>query len=167
MKRPAPTQVEKSFKEDEIIVSKTDTKGIITYGNQIFIELSGYAEKELLGKPHSIIRHPDMPRIVFKLLWDTLFERKEIFAYVKNLSKDGAYYWVLANVTPSFDALGKVIGYHSVRRKPSKEALAAIEPIYKLLLGAEKEGGMEASQKVMEEFLLSKGMSYEEFILSL
>ncbi|CAE09822.1 PAS domain-containing protein [Wolinella succinogenes] len=167
MKRPAPTQVEKSFKEDEIIVSKTDTKGIITYGNQIFIELSGYAEKELLGKPHSIIRHPDMPRIVFKLLWDTLSEHKEIFAYVKNLSKDGAYYWVLANVTPSFDALGKVIGYHSVRRKPSKEALAAIEPIYKLLLGAEKEGGMEASQKVMEEFLLSKGMSYEEFILSL
>lgn len=167
MKRPAPTQVEKSFKEDEIIVSKTDTKGIITYGNQIFIELSGYAEKELLGKPHSIIRHPDMPRIVFKLLWDTLFERKEIFAYVKNLSKDGAYYWVFANVTPSFDALGKVIGYHSVRRKPSKEALAAIEPIYKLLLGAEKEGGMEASQKVMEEFLLGKGMSYEEFILSL
>ena len=167
MKRPNPTSIEKTFRPDEIIVSKTDTKGIITYGNEVFISVSGYSERELIGAPHSLIRHPDMPRVIFKLLWDTLAQKKEVFAYVKNLSKDGAYYWVLANVTPSFDASGTVIGYHSVRRKPSKEALAAIEPIYKLLLGAEKEGGMEASQKVMEEFLLSKGMSYEEFILSL
>lgn len=167
MSKATPNTREKSFGEGEIIVSKTDTKGDILYGNEIFIELSGYAEEELLGQPHNIIRHPDMPRVVFKLLWDTLHQQQEIFAYVKNLSKDGSFYWVLANVTPSFDVKGKVIGYHSVRRKPSREAIATIESVYKLLLEAEKRGGMEASAKLLGEFLQQKGMSYEEFVLSL
>ncbi|MDD3467070.1 MAG: PAS domain-containing protein, partial [Campylobacterales bacterium] len=138
-----PINMEKTFAEDEIIVSKTDLKGKITYGNELFIKMSGYTEDELLGANHNIVRHPDMPKIVFKTLWDTVQGKKEIFAYVKNMAKDGSFYWVFANVTPSLDLSGNIIGYYSVRRKPSKKAIETIEPIYKALLDAEKRGGMK------------------------
>lgn len=164
---PIATNAEKTFNDDEIIVSKTDTKGIITYGNELFIKMSGYTEDELLGANHNIIRHPDMPKIVFKLLWDTVQAGKEIFAYVKNMSKDGSYYWVLANVTPSYDLKGNIIGHYSVRRKPSREAINKISPIYDALVAAEKRGGMSESLKLLESTLSSIGMSYEEFALSL
>jgi PAS domain S-box-containing protein len=95
------TGVERTFVENEIIVSKTDLKGRITYANDVFIKLAGFTETELLGQPHSIIRHPEMPRCVFKLLWDTIAEGGEIFAYVVNRSKNGDHYWVFAHVTPT------------------------------------------------------------------
>lgn len=164
---PTPNNTEKTFAENEIIVSKTDTKGIITYGNELFIKMSGYTEEELLGANHNIIRHPDMPKIVFKLLWDTVEAKKEIFAYVKNLSKDGSYYWVFANVTPSHDLKGNIIGYYSVRRTPSRSAIDKISPIYDALIAAEKKGGMSESLKLLDSTLSSVGMSYEEFILSI
>lgn len=167
MKRPQPNQNEKFMKNDDFIVSKTDTKGKITYGNEIFIKMSGYSEEELLGTPHSILRHPDMPKIVFKLLWDHIQSKKEIFAYVKNLCKDGSFYWVNANVTPSFDEKGKIIGYYSVRRQPNPKAIEIINDIYNKLLDAEKNGGMEASNKLLQEVLKSEGVSYEEFVANL
>ena len=103
MKRAiTPTAVERVMREDDFIISLTDTKGRITYGNRIFIEFSGYTEDELLGTQHNIIRHPDMPRSVFKLLWDKIQAKEECFAYVKNMSKDGSFYWVFANITPTF-----------------------------------------------------------------
>ena len=141
MQRPAPINREKKMKEGDFIVSKTDTKGIITYGNEIFIEMSEYSEEELLGAPHSIIRHPDMPRVVFKLLWDTITQGKEIFAYVKNLAKSGSYYWVYTNVTPSYDTHGKIIGYYSVRRKPNEAVIPTIEGLYQQMLEKEAAGG--------------------------
>ena len=101
-----PTGTERTFGEDEIIVTKTDLRGVLTYANDVFLRISALTEDEAIGQPHSLIRHPDMPRAVFKLLWDTLKERKELFAYVVNLASDGAHYWVLAHVTPSFDAGG-------------------------------------------------------------
>lgn len=167
MRNVTPTDQEKTFSSDEIIVSKTNLKGVITYGNELFIKMSGYEERELLGAPHNIIRHPDMPRAVFKLLWDTLQTKSEIFAYVKNLSKDGSYYWVLANVTCSFDLNSNVIGYHSVRRKPEKSAVLAVSELYKEMLNAEKRGGMEASGQLLASVLKEKKKSYEEFVLSL
>lgn len=150
-----------------LIVSKTDLKGKITYCNELFIYMSRFEEHELLGKPHNIIRHPDMPRIIFKLLWDTIQAGQEINAYVKNMAKDGAYYWVFANVTPSFDKHDNIIGYFSVRREPTKEALAVIEPLYRELLEVEKHGGMEASKAHLDKILQEKELSYEEFILSI
>lgn len=129
-----PTSVERLMRENDFIVSKTDPKGRITYGNRIFIEFSGYAEDELLGSQHNIIRHPDMPRAIFKLLWDTIQNGQEIFAYVKNMSKDGSFYWVLANVTPSYDSQGRVIGYLSVRRKPKPEAVRQATELYRAML---------------------------------
>lgn len=155
------------LKDDEIIVSKTDLKGRITYGNQVFIKLSGYEESELLFKPHNLIRHKEMPKCVFKLLWDRIESGKEIFAYVVNQSKNGDYYWVFANVTPSFDAQEKIIGYYSVRRKPKAEALKIIQGIYSALLSAERTGGMSAGTKLLDETLKNAGVGYDEFILSL
>ena len=155
------------LKDDDMIVSKTDIKGKITYGNQIFIKYSGFSEEELLGQPHNIIRHPDMPKCVFKLLWDRIQNGKEIFAYVVNQAKNGDYYWVLANVTPSYDVRGNIIGYYSVRRKPKSEAVKAIKPIYKALLDAEKIGGMHAGTQLLKKTLISQGITYDAFVLSL
>jgi len=167
MRRPQPKENEKVMNENDFIVSKTDTKGKITYGNEIFIQMSGYSEDELLGAPHSILRHPDMPKIVFKLLWDHIEQKKEIFAYVKNLCKDGSYYWVYANVTASLDASGKIIGYYSVRRKPNPKALETVKPLYVQLLNAEKSGGMDASLKLLQQTLQSQGVSYEQLVSNL
>lgn len=167
MRRPQPKENEKVMNENDFIVSKTDTKGKITYGNEIFIQMSGYSEDELLGAPHSILRHPDMPKIVFKLLWDHIEQKKEIFAYVKNLCKNGSYYWVYANVTASLDASGKIIGYYSVRRKPNPKALETVKPLYVQLLNAEKSGGMDASLKLLQQTLQSQGVSYEQLVSNL
>lgn len=158
---------ELSFGDHEFIVSKTDLKGRITYGNALFIKISGYLEKELLGAPHNILRHEAMPRAVFKLLWDRVQNKQEIFAYVINRAKNGDFYWVFAQVTPSFDENGNIIGYHSVRRKPTKKAVETIIPIYKAMITAEKTGGMEASTKLLQSELDKLGMSYDAFILSI
>ncbi|WP_306591372.1 PAS domain-containing protein [Geothrix sp. 21YS21S-4] len=172
MSRPEPTQNERVLGVDDFIVSKTDLKGIITYGNRIFIAMSGYSEAELLGTPHNILRHPDMPRVVFKLLWDTLQAQQEICAYVKNLAKDGSFYWVFANITPSFDRRGNVIGYYSVRRKPRPEAVQVVSGLYRTLLDAERragdgQAGMKASLAILNRTLEEKGISYAEFVLGL
>jgi PAS domain S-box-containing protein len=159
--------LERTFSDDTILVSKTDLQGNITYANQEFINISGYSEKELIHKPHNITRHPDIPKIVFKLLWDTLKEGNEINAYVKNQCKDGDYYWVFANVAPSVDCNRKIVGYHSTRHTASKKALAVIEPLYKKLLSLEKSSGMDASLKALTKILNDKGVSYEEFIFSI
>ena len=162
-----PNLQERQFPENEIIVSKTDLKGKILYGNRIFIELSGYTEKELLGKPHNIVRHPDMPKVIFKFLWDSVKNGKEIIAYVKNLSKDGSFYWVKAFVTPSFNGKGEIVGYHSIRLKPTETAKESISALYKALLAVEQREGVEKSQERLEQVLAQKGASYEEFISSL
>lgn len=166
-----PTQVERFFGEDEIIVSKTDLKGHITYANETFLQIAGYTEEEILGQPHNVIRHPDMPRCVFKFLWDTIQSGEEIFAYVKNMAKDGDYYWVFAHVTPTCDERGRVIGYHSNRRVPSRERVSLFSDIYRRLLDEERRhsdwrSGMDASLKMLLGMVSDKGMQYDEFIFS-
>lgn len=160
-----PNNNEKSFDKDTILVTKTDLKGKITYANRAFMDIVGLSEEELVGAPHNIIRHPDMPKIIFKYLWSYLQNGDEIHAYVKNLCSDGSYYWVMANVTPSYFN-NKVVGYHSSRRVPTKEAISVIEPLYKKLIDAEKSGGINASEKIMNDLLKEKGVEYDEFILS-
>ena len=157
----------REMQENDFIVSKTDTKGRITYTNKIFMEMAEYTEKELLGKPHSIIRHPDMPKSVFKLLWDTIEDKNEIFAFVINKTKNANTYWVYANITPSFDDRGNIIGYYSVRRKPNPAAIEIIKPLYASMLKAEKSGGVDAGTKVLTDLLHEKGTDYNELIISL
>ena len=167
-----PTGKERFFEEDEIIVSKTDTKGRLTYVNDVFCRVGLYSESELLGQPHSIVRHPDMPRCVFKLLWDTIAAGDEIFAYVKNMAKNGDHYWVLAHVTPTFDGAGAIVGFHSNRRTPERAALAAIEPLYRELLAEERKHAQKAEQMARSSALLhgvlaKRGIAYDELMFSL
>jgi PAS domain S-box-containing protein len=157
----------KEMKQEDFIISKTDTKGRLTYVNQIFMSMADYTEEELLGKPHNIIRHPDMPKAVFKLLWDMIQNKEEIFAYVLNKTKDGDEYWVYANITASLDERGNIIGYYSVRRKPNQEALDIIIPLYKQMLQAERSGGVSAGMKILTDILEEKGVQYNEFIISI
>ncbi len=159
--------MEIAMKSDELIVSKTDVKGRITYGNEYFIEMSGYAESELLNAPHNILRHKDMPKIIFKLLWERIQAKKFINAYVKNRTKNGDYYWVFANVTASFDKNNNIIGYFSVRRKPSQKGIEAIEGLYKELLRIENSSCVDQSAKYLTTILDEKGVSYDEFIINL
>lgn len=162
-----PNKSEKTFKSDVLLVTKTDLKGKITYANRGFMDIVDMDEETLVGAPHNIIRHPDMPKVIFKLLWSYLQNGHEIHAYVKNICADGSYYWVFANVTPSYDSKSnKIVGYHSARRRPSIEAMQIIQPLYHQLLRAEKNGGINASEKIIDDLLKDKGVSYDEFILS-
>jgi PAS domain S-box-containing protein len=144
---------EKIINENDFIVSKTDTKGFITYCNRIFVDMAGWSRYELIGANHNIIRHPDMPSIAFKILWDLVSNKKEFFGFVKNLRKDGGYYWVLAYITADVDLNGNIIGYSSFRKKPSRKAIETLTPIYKALVDAEKSGGMSASYELLKETL--------------
>jgi len=167
------TGVERFFDDNELIVSKTDLKGKLTYVNNVFLRLADYSEKDCLGQPHNMIRNPEMPRCIFKLLWDTIQDGNEIFAYVVNRSANGDHYWVLAHVTPSYDAHGTMVGYHSNRRTPNREILeSTIIPLYKQLLAEEQKhanskDGMEASMKMVTDLLEQKGVGYSEFIAGL
>ena len=169
--RPTPNGREKVMREQDFIVSKTDLRGVITYGNRTFIEFPGYEERDLLGAPHNIIRHPDMPRAVFHLLWETIQAGREIFAYVLNMSKDGSHYWVMANVMVNRDSSGKAIGYYSVRRRPKPEAVKVIAGLYKAMREKERqvggEEGMKAARRILDGVCAEKGADYDEVILGL
>ena len=160
-----PNNNEKTFDQSVLLVTKTDLKGKITYANKAFMNIVDMKESELVGHAHNIIRHPDMPKVIFKFLWSYLQDGKEIHAYVKNICSDGSFYWVMANVTPSYFK-GKIVGYHSSRRVPTTSSLEIITPLYKQLLQAEKSGGVSASEKILNQLLKEKGMNYDEFILS-
>lgn len=167
-----PTGVERSFGRDEVIVTKTDLKGRITYANDVFCRVSAIEEAELLGRPHSIIRHPEMPKAVFQLLWDTLKDRQELFAYVVNLAGDGAHYWVLAHVTPSIGPGGDIVGYHSNRRLPDPRAIREIEPMYRQLISEERRhsrsaDAARAGRDLLHQMLADRDTTYDRFVWSL
>lgn len=122
--------VEVPFPEGRLIVSRTDLTGIITHANDIFVEMSGWTNKELIGAPHHILRHPDMPKAAFKDLWDTVSQGRKWHGYVKNLRKDGSYYWVYATAVPNIRN-GLIAGYTSVRRKPSRTRIVELIPVYR------------------------------------
>ena len=172
MKRKiAPVARERVMREEDFIVSKTDPKGRIVYANRIFMEFAGYDEHELLGTQHNIVRHPDMPRAVFKMMWETLLSGQEFFGYVKNMASDGSFYWTFANVTPTKDQQGNTIGFYSVRRKPRTDAIAYLQPIYSDMLAKEREAGaksaIETSRMILEDCYESNSATYDEFILTL
>jgi PAS domain S-box-containing protein len=167
-----PTGQERAFGHDEIIVTKTDLQGRITYANDVFCRVSAMDEADVLGRPHNLIRHPDMPGGVFRLLWQRLQTGQELFAYVVNLAADGSHYWVFAHVTPTFDDSGTVIGYHSNRRSPSRHAIQVIEPLYRELRRTEDAAGgavqaAEAGFRLLEERVGDLGQSYDRFVWGL
>ncbi|MGE0816293.1 MAG: PAS domain-containing protein [Vicinamibacterales bacterium] len=170
--RVSLTGKERTFGEHELIVSKTDLTGKITYANDVFVRVSGYSEAELIGAPHSILRHPDMPRCVFKLLWDTIAARQEVFAYVINTCKNGDHYWVFAHVTPSYDIHGAHVGYHSNRRVPHADAIAKVKPLYATLLSVEaavsdRKASVDAGTAAVVATLKDLKLTYSQFVFGL
>lgn len=172
MKNNQPvTQTEVPFPSENYLVSRTDLKGIITYVNDSFVAISGFSRDELIGKSHNIVRHPDMPRAAFKLAWDTIQSGKEFFGYIKNMAKDGSFYWVFTHISPDFDSNRSIIGYTSVRRCPKLEAIRKIEPVYRQMVDAERAAGARdaigAGTQVLVNLLQQTGMGYEELVFSL
>lgn len=159
-KSPSLTDQESPFTIDEVFVSRTDKRGVITAGNEVFARVSGYSYDELVGSPHNIIRHPEMPKAVFKLLWDTIKTGKEIAAYVKNKAADGRYYWVLATVYPIEG------GYLSIRMKPTSPVLDTVQALYREVLAVEKAKGLDASFELLVKLVRDAGFaSYDDFVL--
>ena len=166
-----PSGIESRFGDEEIIVSKTNLKGRITYVNDVFLRVSRYSFTDILGAPHNVIRHPEMPRCVFKMLWDTIQNGDEIFAYVLNMASNGDHYWVFAHVTPSRDATGQVVGYHSNRRKPTPDQVARIAPLYRTLFEHEtqcsdRKEGLQRSHATLMTMLRDQGVDYDQFVFA-
>jgi PAS domain S-box-containing protein len=166
-----PSGVERRLAAEDVIVSKTDLQGRITYVNDVFCDISKWTEADAIGRPHNIIRHPEMPRSVFALLWSEIAAGREIFAYVDNLARDGAHYWVFAHVTPT-RANGRIVGYHSNRRAPHPDAVTAIAPVYRALLAEERRhahgpDAIAAGAAMLNAVLADQGVTYDEFVWSL
>ncbi len=165
------TAGERFLDDDDLIVTKTDLKGRLTYTNDVFLTISAVTEAQALGRAHNIIRHPDMPRGIFRLLWETLQAGQELFAYVQNQALDGASYWVFAHVTPSFGAQGEPCGYHSTRRAPHRQALEQVRSTYAQMCEVEaRHSGREADQASLDWLLAQlagRGLTYSEWLWSL
>lgn len=162
---------ERVLAPNDIIVSKTDLQGRITYANNVFLTISDLTEDTALGQPHNIIRHPDMPAGVYQYMWDTIQAGQEIFAYVKNRATTGDYYWVYAYVTPSYDTRGTHIGYHSSRRAVTRDAITRVEQVYTAMKNAEHgltgRARAHASLDVLTTTLERTGHTYSQWVWSL
>ena len=165
--RPIVIDEEIKFSKKKFIVSKTDIKGNIIFINKNFSEVSGYNEAELIGLPHNILRHPDMPKAIFFVVWQTLLSGKPISGIVKNLAKDGRYYWVIADFEPKFDSNGDIVSLTAFRRAVPEEVIETIEELYHTMLSIEKKHGMEQSLAYLEAFLEEHEVTYNEFISEL
>ncbi|MCK9473059.1 PAS domain-containing protein [Sulfurimonas sp.] len=165
--KPTPINKEIVLDPKRYIVSETDEQGKITFCNDYFVEISGYSRDELLGHSHNIIRHPDMPKVVFKLLWETISHRKNINAVIKNLAKDGRYYWVFTEFESRSDTdTGKIIGYSAARKTISKHVIEIISGLYAKLLEIEKEKGVDASEEYLSSYLKNKdeNINFQNFM---
>jgi len=159
MSRPEPTNEEHIVGSADLIVSKADAEGNITYVNPIFIKISGYSQGKLIEEPHSMLRHPDMPKVIFKHLWKNIQEGRDVVAYVKNLCKDGGFYWVIATVKVAKNPDGSFRNYMSTRKCITDSAKETIKSLYANLLAIEKSDGVEASEKALNDFLAEKGVT--------
>jgi PAS domain S-box-containing protein len=162
--------MEKEIKLSDIkpIVSTTNLKGHIKYCNKYFQEVSGYTEEELLGSPHNIIRHPDMPKVIFKLMWERIKQDKDILAIVKNKTKDGNYYWVTTLFETKFHPLTKHRdGYLALRKAAPRNAIEKITPLYAKLVEIEKNEGIEASEDYLIDYLVEQDMDYDTYVQDL
>lgn len=168
MLRPTPNNREIKLNTKRYIISKTDIKGKIEYSNDYFIEVSGYSMEELLGQAHSIVRHPDMPKVIFKMMWERISQGKNIVAIVKNLAKDGRFYWVTTEFEPKRDDItNEIISHTAFRKIVPEKALEIIQPLYKKLLQIEETSSVMESEMYFRSFLVDNNTTYDELIDSL
>ncbi|POS01192.1 PAS domain S-box-containing protein [Flavobacterium croceum DSM 17960] len=165
IQRPVPVDKEVSWNKSLVIMSKADALGRIEYANEAFIDVSGYEDYELISQPHNIIRHPDMPKVIFKCLWDELKKGNNFHAIVKNMAKSGRYYWVITDFEVIKDDHGKILNYIGRRKSVPEEVISKyIEPLYKRLLQIETVSGIDASEKYLKGYLEEKNKSYIDFV---
>ena len=162
--RPIVIDEEIKFSKKKFIVSKTDLKGKIIFTNKNFSEVSGYTEAELVGENHNILRHPDMPKAVFFLVWKTLLAGNSISGVVKNLAKDGRYYWVIADFEAKKDSSGNITALTAFRRAAPQDVIDSAEALYETMVSIEKKHGMEKSLSYLEGYLEDESLTYHEFI---
>lgn len=165
------TEIEKEVRNIDLIVSKADKEGNITYVNPIFLKISGYTQGELYDKPHSILRHPDMPKVIFKYLWTNINMGNDVVAYVKNLCKDGSFYWVIATVKMAKNPDGSFRNFMSTRKCITQSAKTVISELYAKLLEVEKNDSVEASEVLLNSFQEENSItdlnSFNTFMLNL
>ncbi len=162
--RPIPTDIEIKLDPKKMLVSKTDTTGKIIYGNDYFCEVSGYKEGELISSPHSILRHPDMPKAIFYLMWEHINQGRNIMAVVKNMSKNGNHYWVTTDFDMKRDKLGNIKYFVAYRQATPTHVVEKMDQLYTKLLAIEKDHDMKASIAYLEAYLEEKKMNYDQFI---
>ena len=163
IERPTPIDREVNWDKTRTIMSRTDAADTIDYVNQVFCDVCGYSAEELLGAPHNIIRHPDMPRVIFKVLWDNIQKGINFHAVAKNLAKSGEYYWVVTDFDIIKDPEGRIVSYLARRTSIPKGSIDKyIAPLYAKMLQVEQVGGMEASGAYLEKFLKDNG--YRDYI---
>ncbi len=162
--RPIPIDEEIKFSKKKFIVSKTDINGTITFVNKNFCDISGYSEDELIGLPHNIVRHPDMPRAIFFLIWSSLLKGEPVSGVIKSLAKSGKYYWVIADFDVKKDENGNIKSFTAFRRAAPQHVIDEMEELYETMLNIEKRRGIKGSLSYLESYLEEKGMNYEEFL---
>jgi len=167
-----PTGVERVLAPEDILVSRTDPRGRLTYVNDSFLAVTGYRDVDLLGRRHDVIRHPDMPRAVLRLLRASLTARCVVFGYVVNLTADGSHYWALAHIRPSFDRRGTVIGYDATAQTAGAAALREVVPLYARLVQEEQRhlnaaSAIDASTALLAAFLDDRGQTYDQLVWQL
>ena len=162
--RPIPLNEEIIIPDDQVLISITNPKGIITETNDIFTKISGYSEEELIGTSHNIIRHPDMPKIMFKIVWDHIMDKENVMAVVKNLAKDGKYYWVVTDFVTRVDADRNIINYTAYRRPVHDKVKQAVIPLYKALCAIEDVAGIEASEKFLNDYFEERKTNYDDMV---
>ena len=162
-----PTPIDRAIKLDpsQVIMSKMDSDGTIEYANDYFMEICGYEVFELMGKSVDVLRHPDMPEVIVKLIWERLNKGKNIHALVKNIAKDGSFYWMLTNFKTKYNKDGSIQSHYANRKAAPNDAIFQIEKLYKILLGIEKGKGSEIAEKYFQGLLEEKQQTYDEFIL--
>ena len=166
VERPTPIDREVVWNKSQVVISEADVYGRITNVNDVFSNVCGYSPDEMIGQPHSIIRHPDMPKLIFKLLWDNLKAGNNFIGVIKNLAKSGEYYWVITDFEMRRDATGNITHYIARRKSVPKAVIENyVAPLYETLLKLEKVGGMELSARFFKNYLAKQGKDYIDFII--
>ena len=155
---------EKKLDPNRYLLSVTDTKGNIVRVNDYFIEVCSYTRDELIGSPHNIVRHPDMPRTIFYLMWKYLKNGQNVTAVVKNKTKDNKYYWIIADIEVRKDEQGNIDRYIAFRQAAPKKIVKIIEPLYQELLKIERRDGMKASVKYFLDHISKEAGDYNSYI---
>ncbi len=158
------TNKEKKFDSHQMIVSKTDAKGTILFANENFIKISGYREDELVGKPHSLLRHPHMPKAIYHYMWKKLKEGKNVRIPLKNRTKSGDHYWVTTDFEIRRNRDGEIEGYIAFRHAAPRHLIKEIEPLYTELRDIETKLSLFAAVQHLESMLAGKGMDFDEYI---